>query len=148
MVIPDIYAGCNLLRYELRYTKRINQQFKTSVTANKLYDEEFYHTFIQNWYNEFQTIHKLKSNSFMTDNITTTKDATTALFAFLLQEKGQGVVDEYIAELKAKNTFKDRQRYSELKRKFNALLQAKTGEQSDLMKELETVIHDIARYAE
>jgi septum formation topological specificity factor MinE len=83
----------------------------------------------------------------MIDSINTTKEAETALFAALLQERGQSIIDEYLAELKAKNTFKERQRYSELKRRLNTLLQAPRGEQSDLIKELETAIFDISRYA-
>jgi hypothetical protein len=43
--------------------------------------------------------------------------------------------------------FKERQRYSELKRKLNTILQAPKGEQSDLIKELETAFFDIAKYA-
>jgi hypothetical protein len=145
--IPNILQNSNLLRYELRYTKRLNKQLKVDLTADKLYETSFYRSVIQCWHNEFKTIQKLKNQSFMTDNINTTKEAETALFAALLQEKGQSIIDEYLAELKAKNVFKDRQRYSELKRKLNTILQAPKGEQNDLIKELETQIFDIARYA-
>jgi hypothetical protein len=144
--IPDILQNSNLLRYELRYTKRLNKQLNAVLTAAKLYDVEFYRAVIQSWYTEFKAIQKLKNQSFMIDNINTTKEAETALFAALLQEKGQSVIDKYLAELKAKNVFKKRQRYSELKRKLNTILQAPRGEQSDLMQELETAIFDIARY--
>jgi len=145
--IPDILQNSNLLRYELRFTKRLNRQLNAVLTAAKLYDVDFYRTVIQNWHSEFKAIEKLKNQSFMTDNINTTKEAETALFAALLQEKGQSIIDDYLAELKAKNVFKERQRYSELKRKLNTILQAPKGEQSDLIKELETAIFDIARYA-
>jgi hypothetical protein len=145
--VPAIWQNSNLLRYELRYTKRLNKQLGAVVTAAKLYDVKFYRAVIQNWHNEFKAIQKLKNQSFMIDSISTTKEAETALFAALLQEKGQSIIDEYLSALKAKNVFKERQRYSELKRKLNAILQAPKGEQSDLIKELETAIFDIARYA-
>jgi hypothetical protein len=145
--VPEILQNSNLFRYELRYTKRLNKQLNTDLTAVKLYDVEFYRAVIQKWHSEFKTIQKLKNQSFMIDSINTTKEAETALFAVLLQEKGQGIIDEYLSELKAKNVFKERQRYSELKRKLNTILQAPKGEQSDLIKELETAIFDIARYA-
>jgi hypothetical protein len=145
--VPEILQNANLLRYELRYTKRLDRQLKGEVTAARLYDVEFYRSVIQCWHSEFKTIQKLKNQSFMIDSINTTKEAETALFAALLQEKGQSIIDEYLAELKAKNVFKERQRYSELKRKLNTILQAPKGEQSDLIKELETAIFDIARYA-
>jgi hypothetical protein len=145
--IPDILQNSSLLRYELRFTKRLNRQLNAVLTAAKLYDVGFYRAVIQNWHNEFKTIQKLKNQSFMIDNITTTKEAETALFSALLQEKGQSIIDDFLNELKAKNVFKERQRYSELKRKLNTILQTPKGEQSDLIKELETAIFDIARYA-
>jgi hypothetical protein len=145
--VPEILQNSNLFRYELRYTKRLNKQLNTDLTAAKLYDVEFYRSVIQSWHSEFKTIQKLKNQSFMIDNINTTKAAETALFAALLQEKGQSIIDEYLAELKVKSVFKDRQRYSELKRKLNTILQTPKGEQSDLIKELETAIFDIARYS-
>jgi hypothetical protein len=145
--VPTILQNSNLLRYELRYQRRINKQLKQSLTASKLYDVEFYRYVIKNWYDEFKAIQKLKEQSFMVDNISTLKDAETALFAALLQEKGQSIIDDYLAALKAKKAFKERQRYCELKRKLNKILQAQKGEKSDLIKELETAIFDIARYA-
>jgi hypothetical protein len=145
--VPAIWQNSNLLRYELRYTKRLNKQLNASLTAARLYDVEFYRSVIQSWHSEFKAIQKLKNQSFMIDNINTTKEAETALFAALLQEKGQSIIDEYLAELKAKNVFKDRQRYYELKQKLNTILQATGGEQSDLIRELETAIFNIARYA-
>jgi hypothetical protein len=145
--IPEILQNSYLFRPELRYLKRINRQLKTDVTAAKLYDVEFYRFIIQNWYKEFKSIQKLNNQSFMIGNISTIKEAETAFFAHFLQQAGQPAIDEYLAALKAGNVFKERQRYSELKRKLNTILQAPKGEQSDLMRELETAIFDIARYA-
>ncbi|MDR1780337.1 MAG: hypothetical protein LBR50_06375, partial [Tannerella sp.] len=58
VVIPEIWQGCNLLRYELRYRQRLNKQLNTDLTAGKLYETEFYRAVIQSWYNEFKTIQK------------------------------------------------------------------------------------------
>jgi hypothetical protein len=92
--IPDILQNSNLLRYELRYTKRLKKQLDASLTAAKLYDVAFYRAVIQSWYTEFKTIQKLKNQNFMIDNITTTREAEIALFAALLQEKGQSIIKE------------------------------------------------------
>jgi hypothetical protein len=145
MQIPSFVQ--NLLRYELRFPKRLNSQFNIELTAAKLYDKDFYYSITQKWYSEFKTIQKLKSNSFMTDNIITVRDAETALFAALLQKEGQSIIDEYLAELKDRNVFKERQRLSELKRKLNTILQAPKGTKSELMQELETDVFNIAKYA-
>jgi hypothetical protein len=147
MQIPSILQKSNLLRYELRLLKRLNSQLNVDLMAAKLYDKDFYYSIIQKWYSEFKTVQKLKSSSFMTDNIITVRDAETALFAALLQERGQSIIDEYLAELKDRNVFKDRQRLSELKRKLNTILQAPMGTKSELMQELETDVFNIAKYA-
>jgi hypothetical protein len=145
---PPEILGNNVLRYELRYTKRVNGQLKADVKASTLYDRVFYPAIIQNWYNEFKTIQKLKNNSFMTDNITTVREAETALFTHLLQQGGQSTVDEFLNELKAKETFKERQRYYELKKKLNSMLAASVNsEKSELIREIETAIFDIAKHA-
>jgi hypothetical protein len=146
--IPDIWQNNNLLRYELRYTKRLNKQLNTTLTAAFLSDKDFYYSVIQNWYNEFKTIRKIKNRINMTDNITTPKEAKEALLAIFLQQSGQGTIDEYLNELKAKETFSDRKYYSRLKSELNMLFTAsKKSEKNELMKELEMVIFDIAKYA-
>jgi hypothetical protein len=146
--VPEILQSSNLLRYELRYIKRLNSQLNTDLTVAKLYDTEFYRLIVQRWYKEFKTIQKLKEQSFMTDKIPKTpNDAKEALLAVYLQEKGQSYVDEYLNELKAKNAFPDKKYYSRLKADLNKILATPKGEQSDLIKELETQIFDIARYA-
>ena len=147
MNIHEQLQNDNLFRYELRLLKRVNSQLKADVTAQTLYDEAFYQSIIQRWYDEFKTIQKLKNHSFMTENITTIKDAETALFSYLLQQSGQSIIDEFLNDLRANNTFKERQRYSELKKRLHTISVAPTGEQSDLMQELETAIYNVAKYA-
>ena len=145
--IPAVWQNCNLFRYELRYQKRVNKQLKADVTASTLIDEEIYRGIIQNWHTEFKTIQKLKNQNFMTDDITTLKIAKEALFAHLLQQSGQTVIDEFLNELKAQKKFNSRSDYTKLKADLNKMLVAKNGNKSDLMQELETAIFDIAKYA-
>jgi hypothetical protein len=70
-----------------------------------------------------------------------------SLFAYLLQQSGQNVIDEYLAELKAKKVFDDRKYYSRVKSDLNKTLATPKGQKSDLMQELETAIYDVAKYA-
>jgi hypothetical protein len=147
MNMPELLKNNYLLRYELRILKRVNTQLKTDVTAKTLHSEAFYQSIIQSWYNEFKTIQKLKNQSFMTANITTPKEAQTALFAYLLQQSGQSTIDEFLNELKAKNVFSDRKYYSRLKTDLNNIIAAPRGEQSNLMQELEMAIYNVAKYA-
>jgi hypothetical protein len=145
--IPEILQGMNLLRYELRYTKRLNRQLKTDLTAGKLFETDFYRSVIRNWHEEFKTIQKIKNQSIMVDGISTMKEAKEALFAHLLQQSGQSIIDEFLSELKAGKRFNSRSDYTKLKNDLNKIIVSKNGNKSDMITELETQIFDVARYA-
>jgi len=145
--IPELWQNANLFRYELRFKKRLNRQLKADVTASTLTNSVFYTNIIQSWYSEFKTIQKLKNQNFMIDDITTLKVAKEALFAHLLQQSGQNIIDEFLNELKAQKKFNSRSDYTKLKTDLNKMLVAKNGNKSDLIKELETAIFNIAKNA-
>ena len=146
--IPEILQNANLLRYELRYTKRINKQLNNDVTAGKLYVRPFYDSLIENWYQELKSIHKLKKQSFMIDDITTLKAAKDALFAHLLKQSGQSTIDDFLNELKAQKKFSNRADYTRLKTDLNKMLVVtEFHEKNELMQEIETQAFNIARYA-
>jgi acyl-homoserine lactone acylase PvdQ len=147
MAIPDPLRGCHLLRCEVRYLEHVSRQLKADVTAATLYNEVFYQSIVQNWYKEFKTIQKLKEQEFMIDNISSSSEAKTALFAHLLQQAGLPTIDEFMAALKAQKRFKSRSEYSKLRGDLNKIMAAPRGEQGDLMRELETAIYDVAKYA-
>ena len=83
----------------------------------------------------------------MTDDIKTPKEAKTALFAILLQQGGQNCIDEFLADLKAKDTFSDPKYYSRLKSELYKIMQAPKEAKTDMVLELEKAISDIAQYA-
>lgn len=149
--IPPTLEGCNLLRYELRFTNRLQQQFEQPdpITAAILYNPYFYCWLIRSWQSEFKAIHKIKTISAMTKTIKTTNDAFNALIAYALQVAGgQNLTSDFIADLKAQNTFADPKYYTRLKKKLNTTLSSPTAiAQSDLISELEQAVNDIAKYA-
>ena len=146
--VPEILKNANLLRYELRYTKRLNKQLNADLTAGKLYVRPFYDSLIENWYQELKSIQKLKKQSFMIENITTVKEAETALFAHLLKQSGQSTIEDFMSELKAKSTFSDPKYYSRLKASLNNMLVVtEFHEKTDLIQEIETQAFNIAKYA-
>lgn len=148
-LIPPTLIGCNLLRYEMRYTKNVQRLMKLpdQVTGATLTDGRFYYSIIQHWKNEFDTIKKINTINTMTENISTPREAKNALFAILLQRGGQTYIDEFLADLKAKNTFADPKYYSRLRSDLNKILQAPHEAKSDLIQELEKAIADVANYA-
>ena len=148
-LIPPTLNGCNLLRYEMRYTKNIQRLLKSPdpITGATLTDGGFYYSIVQRWKTEFDTIKKVNTISTMTDSIKTPKDAQKALFAILLQQGGQTYIDEFLADLKAKNAFSDPKYYSRLKADLYKILQAPNEAKSDMIRELEAAIADVAKYA-
>lgn len=59
-VIPDLYNGRNVLRYERRYTQRIAAKFGVAeVTGAMLYNEAFYIEALNRWKADYQAIQKI-----------------------------------------------------------------------------------------
>ena len=148
-IIPPTLNGCNLLRYEVRFQKKVQRLLKSPdpITGATLIDSRFYYSIVKRWKTEFDTIKKINTISTMTDSIKTPKDAQTVLFATLLQQGGQSKIDEFLADLKAKNVFKDKKYYSRLKADLYKILQAPNEAKSDMILELEKAVSDIAKYA-
>lgn len=146
--IPPTMANCNLLRYELRFTSRLQMQLKQPqpIQAAVLYNQDFYYMLVQRWKQEFEDIKKNRASA-MIDNIKNPKEAQVALFAILLKQGGQSVIEEYISDLKARKVFADPKYYTRLKGSLNKILQTPTEQQEDLTAELEEAITAVARYA-
>ena len=143
--IPPSLEG-NILRYELRFLQNLDRQLKTEVTGKTLYNEDFYYSIIQYWYNEFKSIQKLKKEGIMIDDVNNKKDAKEAAFAYLLQ-KEQGFIDWYIRELKAAKRFKNRSDYTKLKTELSKINVAKNGNNNEMIKELEDAVFRVSMYA-
>ena len=117
------------------------------IRGADLIGQDNYYKLVQLWKREFDDIKKINDIEIMTDSIKTPKDGIETLLAALLQEKDQSYIDDYLALLRAKDTFTDPKYYSRLKASLNKIRQAPTGAKSELMSELETAISDVARYA-
>ena len=148
-IIPPIFEDKNLLRYELRYTKRLNKQLNKGclLQAKDLYEQNFYYNLIQTWRDEFKAIKKINQINTIMKDVSTPKDAQKALFAKLLQQGGQSMIDDYIADLRASKSFADPKYYTRLKSDLHKILQAPQEVKSDLIKELEKSIDEVAKYA-
>jgi len=147
MAVHESLQDANIFRYELRILNRVNKQLKADVTAQTLYNEVFYQSIVRRWHDEFIDIQKLKNRNFMIDDIATLKVAKETLFTHLLQQSGQGVIDEFVNELKAQKKFNSRSDYTKLKSDLNKMLVAKNGNKNDLMQELEIAVYNVAKYA-
>lgn len=58
--VPELYAGHEVLRYEVRYTKRLPKQFKRrELTAATLYDRSFFDGLLKRWRDAYREIQKI-----------------------------------------------------------------------------------------
>ena len=147
MFVPETLRKCYLLRYELRLTKELKRQLKRpEITGATLTDTAFYYSMVQFWKTEFDSIKKIGA-TMKTDTIKTPKEAQNALFARLLQQGGQTIIDDFLADLKACNAFSDPKYYSRLKADLIGIIQTPTATDNSIIKELGTAIADVARYA-
>lgn len=59
-VVPELYEGRNVLRYELRYMKNPARELKChAITASMLYDEAFYVGLLDRWRDTYRSIQKI-----------------------------------------------------------------------------------------
>jgi len=147
--IPSVYKNENLLRYEMRHKGRLANQFNLpKVTANTLYDEQFYIKLIDIWVKEYFNIEKINLLSLNNmENIKTPKDAENMIFGLLLNKFGQIEIEHIIKEMKANNVYTDPKYYSRLKSNLKRYVnRSEIGKQSELIKELDKEILNIKQY--
>ena len=143
--IPEAFKGKHLLRYEVKFTNCLEEQFQADVTGAMLYDIDFHSRCVQILCNEFRTISKINKTGINTDMIKTPKDLPGAIATLYLQEKGQQEVDEIISDLKAAKAFSDKKYYSRAKSHLNEIISAQKASKSETVKELEKAIFELEK---
>ena len=84
--IPTELQGKNLLRYELRFNKRISKQLGYSLNGKILCSAQWQNAMLQRWKEEFNNIEKNTEKKQMCNNgFTTAREAANYLFAYLAQ---------------------------------------------------------------
>ncbi|MDR3706385.1 MAG: hypothetical protein P4L28_10815 [Paludibacteraceae bacterium] len=146
--VPDVYTNESLLRYELRFTKRLCEQLKQNeITGATLSDEHFYLKLIKLWEAEYFSINKLNGFGKMdVSKIKTRTDAKDAMLTELLQGKDINYINEFISDLKAKNINSDPKYYTRLKNDLTALFKASSTEQNELITELDKEVNTVLQY--
>ena len=147
MAIPAGLESSNLLRYELRFYKRVAQQAKArEVTAATLYNELFYRHMVELWRDNYFSILKTNKTGYDMDKIKTVSDAVEALAAKLISQAGKGQITDYVYMLKAAGVFPDRKYYTRLKRKLHDMAaKAGAGVPDELVRELDGKVMDAAK---
>ena len=87
--LPDVFLKKNLLRYELRFKNRVKAQFKDTILARQLYQEDFYIKALDIWkaqYFAINRLHRLKMKDSV--NIEGVKGLVNQLALIGLQQLG------------------------------------------------------------
>jgi hypothetical protein len=146
--LPDVWNGQNVLRYELRFTSRLPQQFNIQeVTAKTLYDEQFYISLVRNWIDEYKAINKLNLINFNLTNMNSPKDFRKQLELIAVNAIGQETIMQMIEEMRIKRSFDKPEYYSRLKKDLREL--CKTPElttSSDMVAELDKKIEAVRQH--
>lgn len=87
-LIPNEWEAKNVIRYELRYLKRVQEQLKSgSVNVSQLYQPQFYKMLIDNWMTEFKDLRKMKELRPIENNMTAS-DFKDFIFAEYINQVG------------------------------------------------------------
>lgn len=97
-IIPELYEGKNVLRYEQRYTKRIARQFGLlEVTGSTLFDEAFYIDLLNRWRQNYKNIEKVNDVTFNFERMKT-RQMLYKMGVLSLVERAGGQL-EFIAQI-------------------------------------------------
>lgn len=147
--LPVGFEGQNLLKYELRLNRRLPKQLNVrEVKASTLSEKPFYKMLLSLWQNKYFSISKqeqVKTN--VMSEIKTVSDAFDVFVARLMAASNKDDVAGFIDELKEAKVFQDRNNYTRLRKKIQAVA-SKAGlmQTDELIKELDDAVKNQGAY--
>lgn len=148
VAIPESIKDQNLFRFEMRYTKRVNQSLKRpDIRANLLADERFYIQLVNSWVDEYNAIDKYHQIKLDKTKMKTPKDFFYQMAMKQIQSMGQNSAIEYVEELRAENVFPKPEYYSRIKREIKDMFsKADESYSTDLIDELNKKVNQVKSY--
>lgn len=149
MIIPSLYDGKNLLRYERRLERRLCQQLNCSeLKASTLYDNLFYTEIIDRWANDYQSINKIKNVKKLDYKMVKSK---TELYsqALLFYIEGRGGLINVLDEVKQaqKAGLLSKKQAQDLRDKYKEVSNHKLFvDDSELIQELDQKITQVQKH--
>ncbi|MBK9255690.1 MAG: hypothetical protein IPM42_09410 [Saprospiraceae bacterium] len=139
LILPEVWTGQNVLRYENRHLNRLTDQFKLNeITASTLTDQKFYISIFEKWYSEYESIQKINSINFNLQDMNSPKDFWKQLNLMAVNLIGQEKIMQEVEKLRALKAFDKPEYYSRLKKEIKELCNDKDHtKQSDLISELD-----------
>jgi len=97
--IPELYQNRNVLRYEMRFKKRLREQLKQpQITAGLLSNEVFYSSLVKMWQSEYFSIQKINSKLINMKPTGSTKELIESMALLQVLEMGQPQILNIIKE--------------------------------------------------
>lgn len=145
--IPELYKERNVLRYELRFRKKLRNQFnKPEITAALLYDEDFYYSLVNRWKNEYLKIQKINSKMAAMKPTGSTKELSQILAMYSILEIGQPNILQMIRQWQESKeiTKKQAKDLREYVKKISKI--PDRDNRNDLINELNQKVKEAARF--
>jgi hypothetical protein len=137
------YKDKNILRYELRFTGRLQDAFKTNkLTASLLYDDNFYNKLIKYYKDYYYSIDKLNTNILDINNIKTKKDLYKMGINNLITMYGENNLMSNIDERKDKKELTQKQSH-DLKQVIKQSVKTSSIKSTSIIEELTKKINSI-----
>lgn len=145
--IPEPYKERNVLRYELRFRKKLRNQFnKPAITAALLYDEDFYYSLVKRWKNEYLNIQKINSKLAAMKPTGSTKELAQNLAMYSILELGQPNILQKVKQWQESGEITKKQAL-DLRRFIKKISKIPDNdEQNDLINELNQKVKEAARF--
>ena len=147
MAIPAGLESSTLLRYELRFCKRVARQAKArEVTAATLCDELFYRHMVELWRENYFSISKTSKTGYDMENV---KSTVSGVFEWIagvaLNRMDAEEIAGLIEAVERSGKLPDRMSRARLKRKLQDIAaKAGAGVPDELIKELDGKVRDAA----
>jgi len=148
IIIPEEYRQFrnNILRYELRFKKRLKSEFKKSLYISDLYDDDFLRKSIEKWKYNYFAIYKINKLNIINMEKLTFTELHKLIFSKLIIENGLDSVLQEIDSLRS--NCKTSTEASRCKKYIKNLLNNKKfSETNELIRELdEKIIKKVEEY--
>lgn len=134
--IGELYQGRNLLRYEIRYTHRLQKALNVEeVTASMLYSERFYIEALNRWASTYKAISKINDTDFNFGAMRSKKELyDLGVCALVERAGGEAAMMAKISEAQARGIYSKKQAYD-----IRQAIKQATAKQGDLVSKSEVI---------
>lgn len=146
--MPNALTAQNILRFEMRYTKRLGYHFKQpTVVVEDLFDESFYIKMVEKWVKEYESINKINTINLNYSMMDTPKDFRDQLALQAIRDMGgENKALQLVERLRAMGAFKRIEYYSRAKRNIKDLCRhPETTNGSELIAELDKKVRRVKK---